>query len=356
MSGVRNKILKEENKIKHLISYELGNSQYLHEGEESSDDIVENVKSAGSKIVQIVTKGVGLVKKEYSCLPDNMKVVVDGVIKEKDEIMKNAQIKGDKEFFTFLKYALATIKRETDYGFGNIKDHVGMTLRASGGDWLANIGEWVRGKQQSLGPGQFTRDTWYDYGLDKLVGDFDEVNTMRNAIVGVMYRLVKDYKYGLKQGLGTGKSINPIFSANHPEMTINGTGNHVLDMAIVAHNRGKGFITKYCTTVNPLKNSGKGDNAKAKKNYAKDYMGPCHKKTHLPHPNDHEDLILKVNQNDWVKNYFPDSGEVITSIGYLEDVHEEALRLKCIKEPQYINQLEDESAPYNSNALKNRTA
>jgi hypothetical protein len=339
MVGIRNKILKEENKIKHLISYELGNSQYLHEGEESSDDIVEKGKSAVAKIVQTVAKGVGLVKKEYICLPDHMKVVVDGVIKEKDEIMKNAQIKGDKAFFTFLKYALATIKRETDYGTTRAPDDtLGMAVRSTGGDWLANIVEWGLGAQQSLGPGQFTRDTYNEYGLDKLVGDFDEINNMRNSIVGVMYRLAKDYKYGLRQGLGTGKSINPILVKSGKITSIKGTGNHVLDLAIVAHNQGKGVITKYCTTVNPLKGKGKG---KFKHLYDKEYMAPCGEKTYKPHKNDAPDLILKVNQNDWLKNYFPGMGTKITSIGYLEEVHEEALKLKCIKEPTYINQLED---------------
>jgi|2_EtaG_2_1085320.scaffolds.fasta_scaffold05668_2 hypothetical protein len=339
MSGVRNKILKEENKIKHLISYELGDSQYLHEVEESSDEVGEKVKSAGSKIAQTVAKGMELVKKEYNCLPDHMKVVVDGVIKEKDEIMKTAQIKNKDAFFTYLKYALATIKRETDYGIGSMTDVAGPVLRSTGYGWLMNVGEWVFG-QQSLGPAQFTQGTWDEYGLDELVGDFDEVNNVRNAIVGTMIRLVTDYKYGLRQGLGTGKSINPILVKSGQITSINGTGNHVLDMAIVAHNRGRGFITKYCTTVNPFKGKGKGGV------YDKVYMAPCGKKTYKPHKNDAPDLILKVNQNQWLKNYFPSMGTKITSIGYLEEVQEEAKdNLGCIKEPTYINQLEDKYKP-----------
>ena len=121
--------------------------------------------------------------------------------------------------------------------------------------------------KQSLGDAQFTKATWDEYGLNDIVGDFNESLGVTEQMLASLHRLSKDYNLALERGIGTNPSVNPITkqridkerkeynkkNPNKPKsmFKINGSGDVSLDLAILAHNMGSGKIQKYCTTNNP---------------------------------------------------------------------------------------------------------
>ena len=141
-----------------------------------------------------------------------------------------------------------------------------------------------------------------------------------------LHRLAKDYNIAIERGIGTNPSINPItkqrkdkerkeWNKNNPNkepkkpFKIVGSGDVSLDLAILAHNMGSDKIQKYCTTSNP------------------NYAGPCNKSTYTPTKKVGE---VKVNQNDWIKSYFPNLSDGHTAIGYVEDVVKYAKQFNCL--------------------------
>tara|TARA_Y100000389_G_C17443442_1_gene510092 strand:+ start:631 stop:1773 length:1143 start_codon:yes stop_codon:yes gene_type:complete len=264
------------------------------------------------------------VNDKYLCVSNpELRAAVHTLIQNKNKIKQASGISNDKTFLTILKMAIATIGRETDYGqafnLGTVNDAIGLNVRQLPGgdtalDFVQGVASFIRGKKldQSLGPAQFTSDTWKQYGLHKLVGEFDQVGKMINSLKGAYYRIAQDYKLALERGIGTEPSINPIAVRQGKISSVDGTGNISLDLSILAHNMGKGKIKKYCKTNNP------------------NYNAPCDSPNGIYEPKD--GLRVKVDKNAWVPGYFPNLGSgALTSIGYVEEVAKRAKGLGCVK-------------------------
>ena len=249
-----------------------------------------------------------------SCLPNKeIATVVYAALKQKDKIKKLAGLRDDKTFLNMLKYAIATMGRESDYSLGDIKDTAALTVRNLPlGNWLMDTIEDVAGQGMSLGPAQFTKDAWDAYGLDKKVGDFTSVGNFFNSLVGTLYRIASDYKLGLERGVGTSPSVNPIAVKQGKIKNIEGTGNVSMDLAIIAHNMGQNKIKKYCKTSDSR------------------YNAPCDSKNGLYKPFKDKPAIT-VYTDKVVPGYFPNlKHNQLTSIGYLEEVVKRAKGLTCI--------------------------
>ena len=281
---------------------------------------------------------------KYLCVQNpELRAAVHTLIQNKEKIKKASGIQSDKLFLTILKMAIGTLGRESDYGQTDTwHDTAVLKLRALPGgdtawDFVENTlesldkstGGHLGSVRKSLGPAQFTAGTWKKYGLDKLVGEFDQVGKMINALKGAFYRIVKDYKLALSRGIGTKPSVNQItktridnkrtkWNRDNPNekakkmFAIDGTGNVSLDLAILAHNMGKEKIQKYCKTNNP------------------NYNGPCNSPNGIYEPK--KGLKVKVDKNAWVPGYFPNLGSgALTSMGYVEEVVKKSKILGCIK-------------------------
>jgi hypothetical protein len=268
---------------------------------------------------------------QISCLSSKeYKTVAKIIISKKDNIKKGLGIKDDTTFYKLLRYAIAVMGRETDYGdTSSIGDMLGTVYRQNPiyGPIIDFVGEFIpKINTQSLGDGQFTKSTWDEYGLNDTIGDYNNSLGVYRQMLGSLHRLTKDYNLALERGIGTNPSVNPItkqiedkkrkeHNKKHPNkpksmFKIDGSGDVSLDLAILAHNMGSDKIQKYCTTSNP------------------NYAGPCNKSTYTPKEEVGE---VKVNQNDWIKSYFPNlKGGSHTAIGYVEEVVKKAKQLNCL--------------------------
>ncbi len=268
---------------------------------------------------------------QITCLPSKeYKTIAKIIISKKDNIKKGLGIKDDTTFYKLLRYAIAVMGRETDYGdTSDIGDMLGTVYRQNPiyGPIINFVGEFIpKINTQSLGDGQFTKSTWDEYGLNDTIGDYNKSLGVYRQMLGSLHRLTKDYNLALERGIGTNPSVNPITKKredkkrkehnkkhpNDPEpmFNIDGSGDVSLDLAILAHNMGSGKIQKYCTTSNP------------------NYAGPCNKSTYTPKEEVGE---VKVNQNDWIKSYFPNlKGGSHTAIGYVEEVVKKAKQFNCL--------------------------
>jgi len=248
------------------------------------------------------------------CLPTiEVATAVQTVLKKLNEIRKTAGISDNTLLLKIIKYAVATMGRETDYSLGSIGDTSALTVRNLPlGNWLMDTVEDIAGQGMSLGPAQFTKKSWEEYGLDKKVGSFTGVGNVLNALLGTIYRLSTDYNLALERGLGTSPSVNPIAVKKGKIKNIDGSGDISMDLAIIAHNMGQSKIKKYCKTSSP------------------NYNAPCDSPNGLYKPfKDGE--AFEVYTDKWVEGYFPNlKHDQLTSIGYVEEVVERANGLGCI--------------------------
>ena len=267
------------------------------------------------------------VNDKYLCVDNpELRAAIHTLIQNKDQLKKTAGIQSDSLFLTILKMAIGTLGRESDYGATDtLGDAAVLKFRTlPGGDTAWDAVESIIegpisdlfGKdipaKKSLGPAQFTAQAWKKYGLDKLVGEFDQVGKMLIALKGAFYRIAQDYKLALDRGVGTDPSVNPILVEKGKIKSIDGTGNVSLDLAILAHNMGQGKIQKYCKTNNP------------------NYNAPCNSPNGIYEPK--RGLKVKVDKNAWVPGYFPNLGSgALTSIGYVEEVAKRTKQLGCVK-------------------------
>jgi len=310
-----------ETVVDGVVDYAKGN-QGLLPGDQTG--IKATISSQVDKFLDNFRDDWKPVNDKYLCVSDpELRAAVHTLIQNKNKIKQASGISDDKTFLTILKMAIATIGRETDYGqafnLSTVSDSIGLNIRRLPGgdtavDFVQGVASFIRGKEldQSLGPAQFTSDTWKQYGLHKLVGEFDQVGKMINSLKGAYYRIAQDYKLALGRGIGTEPSINPIAVRQGKISSVDGTGNISLDLAILAHNMGKGKIKKYCKTNNP------------------NYNAPCDSPNGIYEPKD--GLRVKVDKNAWVPGYFPNLGSgALTSIGYVEEVAKRAKGLGCVK-------------------------
>lgn len=277
------------------------------------------------------------------CVPDPLKGFIKYVMTNKASLMKQLGV-DEKTLMLMVKAAIGIIGRETQYGtVTEFADDVAEFLRNKGLGGLVNLGIGAQnlvtgGKNtQSLGLAQFTPETWKRYGLDKSVGDFDTSFGAIKQGLASLFRLDMDYKRAINAGLNPQvASNNPILEKNGIISKINGTGNHVLDVAIVSHNMTpEKLVTKYCTTNNPL------------------WAAPCNLSSYQPFDSQESfdkykttsKLIsnakvdpkyknfpgkLTVNSNQVIPGYFPNlKGPNHTAIGYLEQVVKNVGSLTC---------------------------
>jgi hypothetical protein len=257
----------------------------------------------------------------YQCIPSNMQSIPNYVFNNQNELMSKMNI--NKSTLTMLtKIAIGIIGRETTFNqdteytddASQFFYNVGMGFVSDTGEKIANIDNVVKGRphqQMSLGPAQFTKDTWNNFGLDKKVGPFETSFGVLTQGIGVIYTTYDLYKKAIQSGSGTGPSVNPIAMRQGKIKSINGTGNNSLDLAIVSHNM-KGMINKWCQTNSP------------------DYAAPCNQKIYQPFKDSKPELKLTVYQNKPIMNYFPNKGTgKLTSIGYLEEVVGYIKRFNC---------------------------
>lgn len=257
----------------------------------------------------------------YKCLPENVRLFANYVKSRKKELMSKLQV-DEKTLLIMAKAAMGIIGRETSFGEGtDFKDEaieflisIGLESIPQGAQTAYNSVRKLAGKgpqQMSLGPAQFTQDTWNQYGLDKKIGPYNESFNTINQGLGALHRINDDYKLALKTGTGTGPSVNPIAVRQGKITSIKGTGNNALDLAIVSHNM-SGLINKWCKTSNP------------------NYAGPCSQKVYQPFKDTKPELKINVYQNKQILNYFPNKGSAgLTSIGYLEEVANYINKFNC---------------------------
>lgn len=257
----------------------------------------------------------------YKCLPQGLSALANYIRIHKNKLMKELQV-DEKTLLVMAKAAMGIIGRESTFDTGTaFKDEaseflmsVGLGFIPQGFQAAWNVGNKLRGKepqQMSLGPAQFTKDTWNTYGLDKKIGPYDESFNMINQGLGALHRINDDYKLALKTETGTGPSVNPIAVRQGKIKSLNGTGNNALDLAIVSHNMA-GLINKWCETSDP------------------NYAGPCNQKVYQPFKTTKPELKVNVFTDKQIANYFPNKGSAgLTSIGYLEEVTGNINKFNC---------------------------
>lgn len=257
----------------------------------------------------------------YKCLPKSLQGFANYVRIHKGDLMKKLQV-DEKTLLLMTKAAMGTIGRETSFGHGTeftddaaeFMMNWGMGLIPKAVVGGINLYRDVRGQNKrtmSLGPAQFTPETWKAYGLDEKVGPYEESFNMIKQGLGTIYRINNDYQRALKVGTGTGPSVNPIAQRQGKLKTINGTGNNALDLAIVSHNMAN-MINKWCETSDP------------------NYAGPCNETTYQPFKDSKPEIKVNVNRNKQILNYFPNKKSgAITSIGYLEEVVKYINKFQC---------------------------
>jgi len=273
-------------------------SDYLGKGRGFERNVTSNVKPVNWNF--------------YKCIPQNLQVLPNYVANNQNMLMSKLKI--NKQTLTMLtKIAIGIIGRETSFyqdteftdDVSQFFYRIGMSAIPNAGEKIANIDNYISNKphqQMSLGPAQFTKDTWNKFGLDKKVGQFETSFTILTQGIGVIHSIYELYKSAIAAGAGTGPSVNPIAIKQGKIKSINGTGNNSLDLAIVSHNM-SGLINKWCETNNP------------------NFAGPCNQKTYQPYKTSKPEIQLTVFQNKPIPNYFPNKGTgKLTSIGYLEEV------------------------------------
>ena len=287
-----------------------------------------------------------------SCLPENTLPFVIYVKTNKKKLMADLSV-DEKTLLLYTKCAIGIIGRETKFNtYTEWSDDVSEFLRKWGtlmtkavvpplGKFnlpALSIDKYLnyRNITQSLGPAQFTPETWKKYGLDKKIGDYNNTLDIVSQGIGTIYRINSDYKTILQSGVGTEPSSNPILLKYGIIKDIKGTGNCALDFTILAHNMPLYKMTPYCTTNHPL------------------YAAPCNQSRYSPYddinsfnknkltsslinsPNVPKNLknfpnILTVHQSDVIPNYLPNlSGPTHTGIGYVESIAKTINKLTCV--------------------------
>ena len=257
----------------------------------------------------------------YKCLPSSLWTFANYVKNNKQKLMSNLQV-DEKTLILMAKATMGIIGRETTFGEGtDFKDDAIEFLTKWGYGWIPQTAEFAynaagalvgkRKQQLSLGPAQFTKDTWNLYGLDKKIGPYDEsFNTIKQGL-GTIHRINDDYKLALKTGTGTGPSVNPIAIRQGKIKSINGTGNNAMDLAIVSHNMA-GLINKWCQTNDP------------------NIAGPCNQPVYQPYKESKPELKVNVYTDKQILNYFPNKGSgALRTIGYLEEVTDYINKFNC---------------------------
>jgi len=257
----------------------------------------------------------------FKCIPSQLQILANYVVYNQDKLMRELNVNKDT-LKMLTKIAISIIGRETNFNQNtSFKDDVFEYLYAIGMGTIPNFAQEMKNKynrlkgskdeKMSLGPAQFTKETWDKYGLDTKIGPYEKSFTVLSQGIGVIYKTYELYKNAIAIGAGTGPSVNPIAVKQGKIKSINGTGNNSLDLAIASHNMA-GLIEKWCYTNSP------------------DFAGPCSQKTFKPYEQSKPNFMLTVYQNKPIPNYFPNKGSgKLTSIGYVEEVASNIKKLNC---------------------------
>jgi len=253
----------------------------------------------------------------YECAPENFRDAV------------NFAISNEKLNKTFVKHALGIIGRESSYGkmtkegssiipskyaikspaeyvYNSMDDDnpLKKMINWAATKWKGKGGaKWV----PSMGLAQMTPDIAKKYGVD-----IDDLMTAAGSLVAATRYLSDNYN-----------ALSAYYDDNVPSNILKdgkliqnpySTGNARLDAAIASYNTGAQKYSKTFCTTNDSK-----------------YLAPCNKETYLPFEKSRPDFVVKVNQQDQVKNYFPTYVDgKLTSTGYLREVKSRVSGFNCI--------------------------
>jgi hypothetical protein len=160
---------------------------------------------------------------------------------------------------------LGILNNET-FGLGggiinkSVKDLGMETLLGLGdvGKKILSMGIYVfnkitnRDMEPSLGHGQFKKSSWESIASSRLGDDAKRLNPTYSAF-GTLIYLTQNYKLAIKNGLATTPSRNHLLEKYKTITYIPTTGNHALDMAIIAHNFGQTkALSPWCKTSHEL--------------------------------------------------------------------------------------------------------
>lgn len=121
-----------------------------------------------------------------------------------------------------------------------------------------------KGKEPSFGPAEIKPSTFKKYKIEDLFGK--TIESVTGAGLGVMFNTWNLYVMAKNMGLSDGPSRNEIVKQLGTWTNgVNGTGNHIWDVAIASHTWPKEkMIVKYCKTEDPL------------------FAAPCNSPTYIP--------------------------------------------------------------------------
>jgi hypothetical protein len=279
-------------------------------------------------------------EKRFSCIPKKVLPFVVSVAKDVEGFKQKLGV--DLPTLILLtKATVGILGRETQFGnytektdiaseFARDELNLGPLI-----DWGLKTFSTKTGKKftQSLGMGQITPEFWSRHNLEKKIGSYNESFDDKSQGLAVLYGLADRYKLGLQKGLKKQPSVNPVLQKYGLITGINGTGNNVLDLAIVGHNMGEKIMTLWCKTNHPLYAAPKEGGSKYSPFQNKESFNPKSKllaKIQDPSlkkfPGE-----LTVKLDEVIPNFFPNlKGPGHTAIGYVEDVAKYMKQFSCL--------------------------
>jgi hypothetical protein len=248
-------------------------------------------------------------KINYSCLPNTvgMSEFVNFVAFNKENLKKELGV--DKAALIYLtKIAIGIMGWQSTYGtkdrlydmtgtkFGSLNPYdiykslnrIGEILGYDdlGSNTVEKVSKTFKTDEPSFGPAEFMPSTYQKTGVEKKYGY--GLETIIGSGLAVMNTIYNSYKIALKNGLSQSSSENNIAKLKGtPKWNdINGTGNHLWDIAISTHTwPSSKMLTKYCKTNRP------------------DFAAPCNKTTYKPFTSESswKDYINNVGNSSYYK-------------------------------------------------------
>jgi hypothetical protein len=234
--------------------------------QDNLQNMTQNTKDiSNKKLSPLIDKNISNTPyNDYNCVPDIYKPFVYIITTNKKYF--SDYFNTSPEFLISLcKITLGILNNET-FGLGggiinkSVKDLGMETLLGLGdvGKKILSMGIYVfnkitnRDMEPSLGHGQFKKSSWESIASSRLGDDAKRLNPTYSAF-GTLIYLTQNYKLAIKNGLATTPSRNHLLEKYKTITYIPTTGNHALDMAIIAHNFGQTkALSPWCKTSHEL--------------------------------------------------------------------------------------------------------
>lgn len=267
-----------------------------------------------------------LVKKNYCkphCISDKASCFIRVVKDNKEKIKSKLGGINDSQLIMLMKIAIGITAWQSDFGnqdrlydiepqkFFGITIHPWDVYKSSklGRYALKQYAKYKNINEPSFGPAEFKISEFEKTGVESEFGY--GIDTFIGSALATMVTTWDAYKEARNLGLSSGPSENPIAKNNGIWDSINGTGNHLWDLAISVHTWPKDkMIKKYCKTEHVLfagpcdqtKYSPFKNNVQTWKDWKNSTpsIQSYYKKTNEGFPKD-----LKVLQNQPILNYYP---------------------------------------------------